>query len=85
MASIWKIPVVYVGGALSIDRMGAMINEGFQFIQIGRATIRDPYLVMKLERGEMRESDCDHCNRCIATMDAGGVYCVSTEKGLLRK
>jgi len=80
-----KIPVVYVGGALSLDRMEAVIAEGFQFIQIGRATIRDPHFVRKLERGEIRESDCDHCNRCIATMDAGGVCCVSTEKGLLRK
>jgi 2,4-dienoyl-CoA reductase-like NADH-dependent reductase (Old Yellow Enzyme family) len=80
-----KIPAVYVGGALSIDRMEAVIEEGFQFIQIGRATVRDPHFVRKLERGEIRESDCDHCNRCIATMDAGGVYCVSTEKGLLRR
>ncbi len=80
-----KIPVVYVGGALSLDRMEAVLAEGFQFIQIGRATIRDPHFVRKLARGEIRESDCDHCNRCIATMDAGGVSCVSADKGFLRK
>jgi len=80
-----SIPVVYIGGALSLDSMENAVKEGFGFVQVGRATVRDPDFVRKLERGEIRESDCDHCNRCIATMDAGGVYCVSAEKGLLKK
>lgn len=79
-----RIPVVYLGGVLSLDDMEAVMKEGFEFIEVGRATIRDPDFVRKLERGEILESDCDHCNRCIATMDAGGVYCVSAEKGLLK-
>lgn len=80
-----KIPVVYVGGVLSIDDMEQVIREGFGFVEVGRAAIRDPDLVNKLKRGEIHESDCDHCNRCIATMDAGGVYCVADEKGFLYK
>jgi 2,4-dienoyl-CoA reductase-like NADH-dependent reductase (Old Yellow Enzyme family) len=79
------IPVVYVGGALSLDRMEAAVAEGFPFIQIGRATVRDPGFVNALRSGTTRESDCDQCNRCIAAMDAGGVYCVSTEKGLVER
>ncbi len=78
-----NIPVVYVGGVLSINDMEKVIREGFEFVEVGRATIRDPNFVDKLKRGEIRESDCDHCNRCIATMDAGGVYCVADEKGFL--
>jgi len=80
-----SIPVVYIGGALSLDSMENAVKEGFGFVQVGRATVRDPDFVRKLQRGEIRESDCDHCNRCIATMDAGGVYCVSAEKGLLKR
>jgi len=78
-----KIPVIYVGGVLSIDDMEQVIQEGFEFVEVGRVTIRDPGFVDKLRRGEIHESDCDHCNRCIATMDAGGVYCVADEKGFL--
>lgn len=78
------IPVVYIGGVLSLEDMERAMREGFGFVAIGRATVRDPDFVVRLQRGEIEESDCDHCNRCIAAMDAGGVYCVSEEKGLLR-
>ena len=80
-----NIPVVYVGGVLSIEDMEQVMREGFEFLEVGRATIQDPDLVEKLEKGEIRESDCDHCNRCIATMDAGGVHCVANEKGFLHQ
>jgi 2,4-dienoyl-CoA reductase-like NADH-dependent reductase (Old Yellow Enzyme family) len=77
------IPVVYVGGVLSLKDMDRAMGEGFGFVQVGRATVRDPDIVKRLERAEIEGSDCDQCNRCIATMDAGGVYCVSNEEGLL--
>ncbi len=72
-----SIPVIYIGGAVSLTDMENIIDEGFKFIQMGRATIRDPQFVNKLKNGEVTESDCDHCNRCVAAMDAGGVYCVT--------
>jgi 2,4-dienoyl-CoA reductase-like NADH-dependent reductase (Old Yellow Enzyme family) len=77
------VPVMYIGGAVSLDQMEALVGEGFPFVQVGRATIRDPDIAARMSGGEIRESDCDHCNRCIAAMDAGGVYCVSRELGLL--
>ncbi len=78
-----NIPVVYIGGILSLDDMERAMNEGFEFVEIGRATVRDPDFIKRLQAGEIRESDCDHCNRCIAAMDAGGVRCISEEKGFL--
>ncbi len=80
-----SIPVIYVGGVLSLDNMNEAMDEGFEFFEIGRATVRDPDFVKRLEAGEVTESDCDHCNRCIAAMDAGGVHCVCEEKGFLKK
>ncbi len=73
------IPVGYVGGALSLIDMDRLISEGFAFVQLGRSTIRDPDFVKRLERGDVDASDCDQCNRCIASMSAEGVTCVSTE------
>ena len=78
------IPVAYVGGVLSADDMERVMQQGFEFIEVGRATIRDPAFVKKLESGELHESDCDQCNRCIASMDAGGVYCVTQPQPLGR-
>ncbi len=78
-----NIPVIYVGGILSEEHVRTVIGEGFPAVQIGRATIRDPDFPNRLAHGEILESDCDICNRCVAAMDDGGVYCVSREKGLL--
>jgi 2,4-dienoyl-CoA reductase-like NADH-dependent reductase (Old Yellow Enzyme family) len=77
------IPVIYIGGVESLAQMIRVRNAGFPFMQVGRATIHDPDFVSKLESGEIIQSACDHCNRCVAAMDAGGVYCVSKEIGYL--
>jgi 2,4-dienoyl-CoA reductase-like NADH-dependent reductase (Old Yellow Enzyme family) len=59
--------------------MEPAMNDGFEFAEIGRATVRDPDFVKRLQSGEIAESDCDHCRRCIAAMDAGGAHCVCDE------
>ena len=60
------IPVICVGGLLSIEHIEAALRAGLEFVQIGRATIRDPDFVKKLASEEITESDCDQCNRCVA-------------------
>jgi 2,4-dienoyl-CoA reductase-like NADH-dependent reductase (Old Yellow Enzyme family) len=70
-----SIPVGYIGGVQSLDDMKALMAEGFAFVQLGRATIRDPDFVRRIEDGEISASDCDHCNRCIASMSVEGVRC----------
>ena len=75
-----SIPVVYVGGVVSGSGIRQLMDEGFSFVQIGRATIRDPDFPKKLASGEIEESDCDICNRCVAAMDGGGVVCVTAEE-----
>ncbi|RLC95406.1 MAG: NADH:flavin oxidoreductase [Chloroflexi bacterium] len=77
-----NIPVVLIGGVCSVDNMETAMNEGFEFVEVGRAIIRDPDIVNKMQRGEVLASDCDHCNRCVAAMDKGGVRCVALTKGL---
>jgi 2,4-dienoyl-CoA reductase-like NADH-dependent reductase (Old Yellow Enzyme family) len=80
-----KIPVVLIGGICSIDNLGTAMDAGFEFVEVGRAIIKDPDIVNKWQRGEALVSDCDHCNRCIAEMDKGGVDCVCNTKGPLKK
>jgi 2,4-dienoyl-CoA reductase-like NADH-dependent reductase (Old Yellow Enzyme family) len=83
IADAVRIPVVYVGGVLSLGDMEKALAAGFPFVQIGRSTVRDPEFPRRLRSGEVTESDCDQCNRCIAAMDAAGVECVSAKLGLL--
>jgi 2,4-dienoyl-CoA reductase-like NADH-dependent reductase (Old Yellow Enzyme family) len=71
------IPVAYVGGVLSLPDMERLMQAGFEFAQVGRAIVCDPDFVNKLQAGTIEASDCDQCNRCIAAMEAGGVYCVT--------
>jgi 2,4-dienoyl-CoA reductase-like NADH-dependent reductase (Old Yellow Enzyme family) len=70
-----KIPVAYIGGVCSVDDMEKVMQAGFEFVQIGRATIKDPDAIRKMQAGELTGVDCDHCNRCVAAMAGGGVKC----------
>jgi 2,4-dienoyl-CoA reductase-like NADH-dependent reductase (Old Yellow Enzyme family) len=70
-----RIPVAYIGGTLSLEHVDSLIREGFAFVQLGRALVRDPDFVKHLLAAEIEASDCDHCNRCIASMSANGVAC----------
>ena len=72
-----NIPVAYIGGVCSVADMDKAMQAGFEFVQIGRATIRDPNVIRKMQSGEITGVDCDHCNRCVAAMAAQGVECVS--------
>ena len=76
-----SIPCVLIGGICSSDNMEKAMQEGFEFVEIGRALIREPDLVRRMERGDWQVSQCDHCNRCVAEMENGGVRCVSKIKG----
>jgi len=70
------LPLVLLGGAVSLANLDQAMNEGFDFVALGRALIADPDLVTRLERGEIERSRCNHCNECIVEMDRGGVRCV---------
>ena len=78
-----NIPVVLIGGICSAENLETAMNAGFEFVEVGRAIIKDPGIVAKWYRGDVMTSDCDHCNRCIAEMDRGGVACVCNTKGPL--
>jgi 2,4-dienoyl-CoA reductase-like NADH-dependent reductase (Old Yellow Enzyme family) len=78
-----KIPVILIGGICSVDNLETAMDAGFEFVEIGRAIIKDPDIVKKWQRDEATASDCDHCNRCIPEMDRGGVNCVCNIKGPL--
>jgi len=80
VARALDIPAVLVGGVCDRDDLDRAREAGFGFVQMGRALIRDPGLPARMARGDADGSDCDHCNRCVAAMDGGGVRCVTFEE-----
>ena len=80
-----KIPVIYIGGVCSLVNMETVMKAGFPFVQIGRATVRDPNVINKMASGEVPGVDCDHCNRCVAEMAVKGIGCTSVTRGFKRK
>ena len=71
-----QLPLMLLGGLNRLDSMNRAIEEGFAFVALGRALIRQPDLVKRMQRGESEESLCTHCNRCVAEMERDGTRCV---------
>jgi len=44
------------------------MNEGFDFIALGRPLIHDPHFLKKLETNEIEKTGCNRCNECIVEM-----------------
>ena len=65
-----------LGGLTRLDTMERAIDEGFAFVALGRALIREPDLVQQMQAGKTEAALCQPCNRCIVEMDRGGTRCV---------
>ena len=63
-----KMPLIYVGGMVSRQKMEEVLASGFEGIQMARALIRDTDFVNKLRSGEIDRSPCGHSNYCIGRM-----------------
>lgn len=70
-----NIPLIYVGGMISKDKMEEVLNSGFVAFQMARALINDTDFVNKLKNGELTRSNCKHSNYCIARMYSEDMRC----------
>jgi 2,4-dienoyl-CoA reductase-like NADH-dependent reductase (Old Yellow Enzyme family) len=71
-----RMPLVLLGGIVSRANVERAMQEGFDFVAMGRALIADPDLVRRMASDPAVRSRCTHCNVCVAEMDLGGVRCV---------
>ena len=63
-----KMPLIYVGGMVSKEKMEEVLDSGFVALQMARALIRDTDFINKLQSGEVTRSECKHSNYCIGRM-----------------
>jgi 2,4-dienoyl-CoA reductase-like NADH-dependent reductase (Old Yellow Enzyme family) len=73
-----SMPLIYVGGMISRDKMEEVLNEGFVAVQMARALVNDTDFVNKLQNG-LSKSECKHSNYCVGrmyTLDMKCHHCV---------
>ena len=70
-----KLPMILLGGVTSKEVMDTAMAEGFEFVAMGRALLREPDLVHRIADDERARSLCIHCNKCMPT-NYTGTHCV---------
>jgi 2,4-dienoyl-CoA reductase-like NADH-dependent reductase (Old Yellow Enzyme family) len=75
-----QMPLILLGGINRLDTVQDALAEGFAFVAMGRALLREPALVARWQKGDARESLCIHCNKCVPTIYSG-THCVLVPAG----
>jgi len=63
-----SMPLILLGGINRLDTVTRALDEGFAFVQMGRALLREPELLLEMRKDPARESLCIHCNKCMPTI-----------------
>jgi 2,4-dienoyl-CoA reductase-like NADH-dependent reductase (Old Yellow Enzyme family) len=66
-----SMPLILLGGINAADTIRLAMTEGFEFVAMGRALLRDPALVSKFQAGISTAGTCIHCNKCMASIYSG--------------
>ncbi len=67
--------LILLGGITSRDHLDAGLREGFDFMAMGRALLREPHLVNAMIADSGARSRCTHNNKCMVTV-FGRTHCV---------
>ena len=73
-----SMPLMLLGGINRRATMEQAMADGFDFVAMGRALLREPDLVNRLAAGSASAGVCSHCNRCMPTIYSG-TRCVEVE------
>ncbi|MCQ4119547.1 4,4'-dithiodibutanoate disulfide reductase [Rhodococcus tibetensis] len=73
-----SMPLILLGGINRLDTIDTALDEGFDFVAMARALLRDPDLVNKFRDQHVAEGLCIHCNKCMPTIYTG-TRCVIRE------
>lgn len=71
--------LILLGGINDYAHMQKAMEEGFSFVAMGRALLREPDIVNKLKHDSHGKGLCIHCNKCMFTVYAT-TNCVFTKE-----
>lgn len=63
-----KMPLVYVGGLISREKIDEVLGHGFEFVSMARALLNDQAFVNHMKEDKQARCNCGHSNYCIARM-----------------
>jgi 2,4-dienoyl-CoA reductase-like NADH-dependent reductase (Old Yellow Enzyme family) len=78
-----SMPLILLGGINRLDTIEGALGEGFAFVAMARALLREPDLPNKMRDGERTAGLCVHCNKCMPTIYTG-TRCVLTTPSPVR-
>ena len=65
------MPLILLGGISDRATMDLAMAEGFAFVAMARALLREPDLPRRLQADPQAKSLCIHCNKCMPTIYRG--------------
>lgn len=63
-----QIPLIYVGGLVSREKIDEVLERGFEAVQMARALLNEPGFVNRMRLEENARCSCGHSNYCIGRM-----------------
>lgn len=66
-----SMPLVYLGGVNRPETVQLALDEGFDFVAMARALLREPDLIDRWSSGDTHEARCIHCNKCMPSIYTG--------------
>ena len=66
-----SMPLVLLGGVAEYEDMQRARSEGFEFVAMGRALLRQPELLQRIQADATTRSACTHCNECMPSIYTG--------------
>jgi len=79
-----SLPLILLGGITRLETIESALAEGFAFVAMARALLREPDLITRMQAGSTTSSLCIHCNQCMPTIYSG-TRCVLVKDAVKRK
>lgn len=78
-----NLPMILLGGITTKSVMDLAMDEGFEFVAMARALLREPDLINRIQKDASTPSLCNHCNKCMPT-NFTGTRCVLVQRSTTR-
>jgi 2,4-dienoyl-CoA reductase-like NADH-dependent reductase (Old Yellow Enzyme family) len=66
-----SLPLILLGGINTVQSIHQAMADGFEFVAMGRALLREPDLINRMRDGTATEGTCIHCNKCMVSIYTG--------------
>ncbi|MFF9348569.1 NADH:flavin oxidoreductase [Streptomyces sp. NPDC014734] len=66
-----SLPLILLGGITRRETVELAMTEGFEYVAMARALLREPDLVNRMRDRPGTRSLCIHCNKCVPTIYTG--------------